>query len=221
MRPFERAEHAVENDKDQQDGQRHDDEQPRFGALFAFVFAFPVDVIAARQLNFRGYVLDRFLDRAAQVAAAHAVLDGDIALVSFPVDLGTAVPFFHLAELRERNSFAGGSQQTNVLDGFLGVAELRQIAHHQVVARLALQNLRESIPSRGGIDGVLNIRDVDLIARGLLAIDDEVVVGLAQNLKHSQVLNPLDLAHDFDDLVRLCLREPASRRHRPWWQAVP
>ena len=113
----------VENDEDQQDGQRHDDQQPRFRALFAFVLAFPVDVIPARQLNLRGHFLDGFLHRAAQIAAAHAVLDGDIALVSFAVDLGAAVAFFDLAELRERNSFAGGRQQTNVLDGFLGVAD--------------------------------------------------------------------------------------------------
>ena len=110
-------------------------------------------------------------------------------MVPFPVDFGAFVPFFDLAELRERNSFAGWRQQANVLDGFLGVAELREIAHHQVVTSLALQYLRESVPSRGGLDGVLNVRDVDLIACGLLAIHLEVVIRLTQHTKHSQVLD--------------------------------
>jgi hypothetical protein len=162
--------------------------QPRVRALLALVFALPVNVIAARKLNLSlVYLLDGLLDGAAQVAAAHAVLDGDVALVRFAVDFGTFVPLFDFAELRERNPLARGRQQPDVFDGFLGVAELREIAHHQVVARLALQYLGESVPSRGGINGVLNVRDVDLIARGLLTIDHEVVVGLAGNPKNSQV----------------------------------
>ena len=86
-----------------------------------------------------------------------------------------------------------GDKQTNILDRFLGVAVLRQIAHHQVVARLALQHLRESVASDRGLNGVLNIGDVDLIARGLLAIHREVHVRLTQNAKHSQILDPADL----------------------------
>ena len=98
---------------------------------------------------------------------------------------------------------------------------LRQIAHHQVVARLALQHLSEGVAAHGGLDGVLNVRDVDLIARGLLAVHREVIVRLAQDAKHAQILNSLDLAHDLDDLVGLVLENVSDRRRRPWWPARP
>ena len=149
---FARTKHRVKNEENHQDRQRDNDEQARLGALFTFVFAFPIDVVAARQLNLRVYLANGFLDRAAQVAAAHAVLDRNVALVSFAVDFGTAVAFFDLAELRERNAFAGWGQQANVLDGFLRCAVLREVAQHQVVSRLALQYLGESIASDGGLD---------------------------------------------------------------------
>ena len=175
------------------------------GALFAFVFAFPVDVVSARQLNLRVHLLDGFLDGAAKIAPAHAVLDRDVALVSFAVDFRAAVLLLDLAELREGNPFAGGRQQTNVLDGFLGGAVLREVTQHQVVSRLALQYLRESVASDGGLDGILNIRDVDLIARGLIAVHLEVDVRLAQNAKDAEVLDPFDVAHHVDDLIGLVL----------------
>ena len=101
---------------------------------------------------------------------------------------------------RERNALAGGRQQADVFDGLFGAAELRQIAHHQVVARLALQYLGKSVPSRGRIDGVLHVRHVDLIARGRFAIDYEVVVGLAGHPENAQIRDSPHRPHDLDDL---------------------
>jgi len=61
-------------------------------------------------LDLRVYFPYRLFDGAAQVAAAHAILDRDIPLVSFAVDLGSAVALLDFRELRERNPFAGGRQ---------------------------------------------------------------------------------------------------------------
>ena len=44
------------------------------------------------------------------------------------------------------------------------VAVLRQIAHHQIVALLALQHLRQRVAADRGLNGILHIRDIDLIA---------------------------------------------------------
>ena len=162
------------------------------GALLALVFAFPVDVVAARQLAPARPPSACFFDRAAQVAAAHAVLDGDVALVAFAVDFRSAVALVDLAELRQRNAFAGGRQQANVFDGFLGVAVLRQIAHHQVVARLALQHLREGVAAHRGLNGVLHVGDVDLVARRLLAVHGDVQIRLAEHAEDAQILNSLE-----------------------------
>ena len=98
---------------------------------------------------------------------------------------------------------------------------LRQIAHHQVVALLALQHLGQRVAAHRGLDGVLHVGDVDLIARGLLAIHHEISVRLAQHAEHAQVLDALDLAHDLDDLIGLVFENVSSRRRRPWWPAGP
>ena len=63
--------------------------QPLLGALLAVVFAGPVDVVAGRQLHLPVDFPDSFLDGAAEVAPAHAVFDGHVALISFAVDLPT------------------------------------------------------------------------------------------------------------------------------------
>jgi hypothetical protein len=50
--------------------------------------AFPADVIAARQLHLFGDFGNGFFDRAAEIALADAVLDGDVTLIAFAVDFG-------------------------------------------------------------------------------------------------------------------------------------
>ena len=41
------------------------------------------------------------------------------------------------------------------------------VAHHQVVALLALQHLADGLAAHGGLDGVLHVGHVDAVARGL------------------------------------------------------
>ncbi len=64
-----------------------------------------------------------------------------------------------------------------------------------------MQHLRQSGPSDGGLNGILNVCDVDLIARSLLAVHLDIEVRLAQNSKDSKVLDSVDLAHGIDDLI--------------------
>ncbi len=75
---------------------------------------------------------------------------------------------------------------------FLRVAVLREIAQDEVVARLALQNLGQRVAADRGLNGILHIGDVDLVASGLLAVHRQVEVGLAENAKDSEVLDSLD-----------------------------
>ena len=48
----------------------------------------------------------------------------------------------------------------------LGVAILRQVAQRQVVARLALENLGERVASDRGLNRILHVGDIDLVAGG-------------------------------------------------------
>ena len=56
-----------------------------------------------------------------------------------------------------------GREQPDLLDRSLRAAILRQIAHHQVVAFLAFQHLRDRFAADGGFDRVLHVGDVDLV----------------------------------------------------------
>ena len=88
-----------------------------------------------------------------------------------------------------------------------GVTVLRKVAQHQIVARLTLQHLGQRVAADSGLHGILNVRNVDLIACGLLAVHGYVQVGLAKDWNTSQLFDPLDPAHDADDLICFCLED--------------
>ena len=150
---------------------------------------------------------DGLFDRASQIAAAHAVLDGHIARVGLAIDFRSSVLHFDLAELRQSHALAGRRQEADILDGFLGIAVGCEIAHHQVVALFALQNLADGAAADGGLNGVLDIGDIDLKASRLLAVHHQVQIGLAEDTKESQVFDALNSAHDIHHLVGLVFEQ--------------
>src|SRR4029077_15040150 len=133
-----------------------------------------------------------FLDGTAEVPAAHRVFDGDIAGVGFAIDFRTAVGNVHFGELGKRNALAGWREETNPGDGFGGVAVLRQIPQHQVVALLADQDLGERAAADGGLNSVLNVGDIDSEAGSLLAIHGEVQIRLAEDTKQAKILHTVN-----------------------------
>ncbi len=68
---------------------------------------------------------------------------------------------------------------------------------------LALQDLGESVAADGGLNRILHIGDVDLVAGGGFAIDGDVEVGLAEHAEDSEIFDSVNLAHDPDNLVGL------------------
>ena len=91
-------------------------------------------------------------------------------------------------------------------DRFLCTPVLRQIAHRQIVSRLALEHLGERVAAHRGLDRILHVGDVDLVTSGLLAVHSHVQIGLAQHAKDSKILNAFDSAHDADDLIAFSSR---------------
>src|SRR6516164_10729345 len=121
-------------------------------------------MVATWHLDLPGHFPDRFFDGPAEIAAAHAVLDGDVALIRLAIDFGGAIALFDFAELRERDALAGGRQQANFLNGFPGAAVRGEVTKNEVVALLALEDLGEGRTADGGLNGVLNVSDIDLVA---------------------------------------------------------
>ena len=97
------------------DGDGQHQHQALVGALLALVFARPVDVVARGKLDLVVDLGDRLFHRAAQIAAANAVLDGDVALVRLAIDLLGAVFHFDLGQLGQRDPFAGRRKQPDVV----------------------------------------------------------------------------------------------------------
>ena len=60
-------------------------------SLLALIFSGPVNVVSSGQRHLLVHLVDGLLDRASQITTAHAVLNGDVALLSFAVNLLGAV----------------------------------------------------------------------------------------------------------------------------------
>ena len=86
----QRIEQAVQQHQDQHQADRARRPPAVLGALQVLEFAGPDEAIAGRQFDVLGDPLLRFRDGAAKVAAAHAELDREKALVAFVVDVGGA-----------------------------------------------------------------------------------------------------------------------------------
>src|SRR6516225_808288 len=161
QRPFEGIELRVQNDEDQQNGDGDDDLQPLVGALLAFVLAGPVEAVAFRKLHLLIDFRHRLLHRAAEVAAPHAVLDGDIARIRFAVDHGGSILHLDVAELPKRDPLARGREDADVRDVIHGLPELGLVADYEVVAPFALEDLAYRVSTNRRLNGVLNVADVD------------------------------------------------------------
>jgi hypothetical protein len=70
-----------------------------------------------------------------------------------------------------------------------------------------LQNLTHRFAADRGLDGILNVGDIDSVARGLLAVNGNVQVGLSQDSKQAEILNTGDPAHDIDNLFALSFED--------------
>ena len=99
-----------------------------------------------------------------------------------------------------------GRDQANVGDG-LGVRPERgAVARRDVVARVALEHLRDGVAADRAFDRVLDVGDVDAEACRGFAVDGEVQVGLTEDAEQAEIGDALDVRHNPNDLVALGLK---------------
>ena len=151
---------------------KHQHEPPR-RALLALVLAGPIDLVARGQLHLFVDLSNRLFDGAAEIAVANAVLDGNIALTALAVDLFGAVFGLDRGELGERDALAAegrAGEYCRWLPGCRGTAggsgRQRRSGPHPV------QDLGDGVATDSGLDGVLDVGNVDAIACGSFAIDE-------------------------------------------------
>ena len=125
-----------------------------------------------------------------------------VALRALAIDVVRAVLHLHLRELRQRDALARRRQQADILNRMRIPAIRLQVAHDDVVARLALQHRADGLAADGRLDGVLHVLHVQPEPRRRLPVDLEVQVRLADDAKQLQVLEAADALHGVDDLQR-------------------
>ena len=149
------------------------------GALLILELAAPGDEIAGRQFHRRVDFLLRLGDEAADVAVGHVALDDDAPLCHFAADLRRAFGDVDLGELAERNERAARRRNENFLDRLDIVARCFGKTHGEAENFQAFINLARFLAADGGLDHVLNVGDVDAVARDLVAVDFDLQIGQA------------------------------------------
>src|SRR5207253_6185339 len=140
----------------------------------------PLDAVAVRQPHvFRDPPL-RLGDGAAEVAAAHAELDGNVALVALVEDIGGAGVERDVGELAQRNigvAAAGGDvADLDVAHRFQAVAILGRDAHGDGELAIRLQHGRRRGAAHGRLYHRVDVAGIKPVTgrRGPLHLDVEI-----------------------------------------------
>src|ERR1019366_5952624 len=115
--------------------------------------------------------IDGLADGRSEVAAAHAVLDGDVAGVAFAINGGGAIVEGDVAQLGEGDALAGGREDADIFDVLDRLAELGQVADGEVVALLEDEDLRQCLAADSSFDSVRDMGDIDAEAVGGGSVD--------------------------------------------------
>src|SRR5579864_223011 len=89
--PLPGTEGGIQDERHKKQGEWDNDRETPVGALLALVFSRLVQVISLGKFHFLSDLVDSLPHSAAEVTAAHAIFDGDIARVAFAINGGGAV----------------------------------------------------------------------------------------------------------------------------------
>src|SRR5215469_15137469 len=128
--------------------------------------------------------------RAAEIPAADAELDGDESLSALVINPGCARREVDARHVLQRyvahgpvTRLVGHLEIADLLDA---VAVAARIAHHEVELPVALQDLGRDGAAQGGLDDGVDIARVEAIPRGLVTVDGDVEVGLAEHRENAE-----------------------------------
>ncbi len=85
------------------------------------------------------------------------------------------------------------------------VAIGRLIPHHHVVALFTDQHLTHRVTAHSGLNGVLDIRDIDSKTGSLAAVDGQIEIGLAEIAQEFYVMHSRDTRHESGDFFAFFL----------------
>ncbi len=101
QRPLGSLKHGVKNNENQEKRDGQDKHQALRRSFLAFILAGPIEVVTGRQFHLLLDLSHRFFHRAAEIAAANAVFDGNVARIFLTIDFRRAVDRLYAAQLRQ------------------------------------------------------------------------------------------------------------------------
>ena len=171
-----------------------------FGILQIVELAGPEDLVAVRQLDRLGDALLGLGDRAAEVAAADAELDRNVALAALAVDEGSAGIERDIRQFAQRNVGVGARRASDRPTLTVRIASM--LLRYLGSSLTAKANCRSPsstvvavVPPDRRLHHRVDVAGVEAVARGLFAVDLDVEIGLAQHMENAEVGDALDLAH--------------------------
>src|SRR6266851_795277 len=191
----------VEQDDD--DGERDGDDDGEALLLLAqrIELARPVVVVAGGQLNGLLQPALQLRDRGGEVAAANAELDGDVAASVFAIDHEAAFANGHIGDLPERNAPTIGGRNEDGSNRVGAAAIGLGIAHREVEAPVALDDLRDGSASDGCLHRGVDVTRKDAVPRGFGAIDLDDERRLSAHLEDAHVCDTGNRLHRLLDLA--------------------
>ncbi len=132
------------------------------------------------------------------------------------VDVRRAVLEFHLRHLTERYPLPARRHDANAGNVLDRTTEWLLIAHGQIVALIADQDLTHRLSADRGFDGILHVADVEPESVSGAAVHDQIHIRLPAHLENTEVGDAGNLRHDVAHLIRLFLEHlqiPAVQLH--------
>src|SRR5262249_5798347 len=151
--------------------ERHDEREARYRPLLVLELAAPRHVVAGRHMYRAAHALLHVGDHAAHVAALDEHADRDHARARFARDVHAAAADRYRGHLRQRDARPARTVDEHVPDGLRIAPLLLAEAHNHGEAALALPQLGGGFPAERRLDHVLDVGDVEAVARGARAID--------------------------------------------------
>src|SRR5262249_7496867 len=145
------AEIDIEENADERDAERHNDREPLHRFLQIAEFADPFETIAAWERHVLRDLLLSLQHGTAEIAAAHAKLAGDVALLLLAIDKGSARDQLDLGDVAQgnlHNAVPAGILRADgdAADRLEALAVLRRETHDH--RKMAVAPLLENVARR-------------------------------------------------------------------------
>src|SRR5580693_5457556 len=167
---FEVAVERKKNQENQQNSERADDDELRFGFEQLAVLAAPIERVTVGEFDGFGNRGLSVVDDAFEISPFNRKLNADITRIVFAVDEGSAGTFLDGGELGKGNLLAGGSGHEQIADVTGAGAKLRLHADDEVEKFFALDDLRGGLAANSSLNDSFHVGDVDAISRDFPAV---------------------------------------------------